>query len=83
MENLDKKTFPELWGLLSDVQRADVRLKLLSKKCTTTPQTIYNWADGRTKPVSALVQDTIANVVGQYLGVKLYGRVLFPPKPLR
>lgn len=83
MATFEAKTFQEIWAQLSDEQRADVRLKLLTKKCTASPQSIYNWAAGRTRPTNPLVLDAIANTLGQYLGVKLYGRVLFPAKSSR
>ncbi len=73
----DARTFSEIWGSLTKDEKSDLASKFYAAKCCGTPQTIWNWGVGKTRP-SLLAQKEIANVVSKFLGARVYGRTLFP-----
>ena len=77
--NTDARTFSQIWGTLTQDQKSELSTKLYVAKCCSTPQTIWNWGTGRTRP-SPLVRKEAASVVGRFLGSRVYGETLFPSR---
>ncbi len=85
---IDTRTFPEIWGSLNtEYEQRELRHKLMLNKCCSTPQTVWNWANGKTKPQEPLVLDKIAKVISDFLSsisrsgdVKCYPQTLFPAR---
>lgn len=73
----DARTFPEIWGKLNQDEKSDLSAKLFAAKCCGTPQTIWNWGTGKTRP-APLVRKEIANVVSKFIGTRVFGATLFP-----
>ncbi len=65
---IDTRTFPEIWrSLNSDYEQAELRRSLIQSRCCSTSQTIWNWANGNTRPTEILVRQKIAEVVSKFL----------------
>lgn len=43
-----------------------------------TEQTVYNWRDGKTAPMSLIERKAVAEIVSRVLGIKTNHRMLFP-----
>ena len=74
---LDVRTFSEIWATLTQDNKSELSAKLYSAKCCATPQTIWNWGSGRTRP-APLVRKEVAKVVAKFLGSRVAGDTLFP-----
>lgn len=75
-EQLQQKSFQEIWKILTPSEQADVRYELMSKiRCTM--QTVRNYANGRTRP-SYPVMKEVASVVSKVTGTKCHPNYLFP-----
>ena len=75
----DARTFPEIWEKLTHDEKSELTTKLYAAKCCGTPQTIWNWGTGKTRP-APLVRKEIASVVGRFLGARVFGATLFPER---
>lgn len=73
----DARTFSQIWESLTQEEKSELSTKLYSAKCCGTPQTIWNWGTGKTRP-APLVRKEIANVVGKFIGARVFGATLFP-----
>lgn len=87
-KRIDTRSFPEIWkSLNADPEQSELRHQLIANRCCATPQTIWNWATGNTKPSEVLVRQKIAEVVSKFLtGISAHGPVevkyqtLFPSR---
>ena len=65
---IDARTFPEIWKSLdANYEQSELRFQLISNRCCSTPQTVWNWANGNTQPTEVLVLRKIAKVVSEFL----------------
>lgn len=86
--SIDARPFPEIWKSLSvDYEQPELRHRLISNRCCSTPQTVWNWGAGNTKPQEPLVLEKVAKVVSDFLTsisttgpVKCNYRTLFPSR---
>lgn len=68
---IDTRSFPEIWKSLSaDYEQPELRHSLIVNRCCSTPQTIWNWANGNTQPTEPLVLQKIAEVVSKFLSAR-------------
>lgn len=74
----DARTFGEIWNTLTSDEREDLTLALYNAKCCKTRQTIWKWANGKSKPSAPIIRDTVAKVVGKTVGSRVFSSTLFP-----
>lgn len=87
-KRIDTRTFPEIWKSLSaNYEQPELRHRLIASRCCSTPQTIWNWANGNTRPTEVLVLQKISEVVSDFLtslsttgSVKANYQTLFPSR---
>jgi len=84
---IDARTFPQIWASIgSNYERSELRQKLMSSRCCSTSQTVWNWATGKTQPVEHLVLSKVAKVISDFLSsvsgepVKCLPQTLFPAR---
>lgn len=77
---LDTRTFPEIWKELTPLQKETLRYALIQKKCTTTRQTVSNWANDKKRPTMPPVKNAVAQVVSRVIGSRVSGDTLFPAR---
>lgn len=80
MQELDTRTFPEIWAQLGGQQKEDVTRALMLEGCTYVRQTIWNWATGKTSPANLAMKRAISSAVNKALNIRTNGQTLFPPK---
>lgn len=74
----DTRTFAEIWKSLGVSSRLQLDLRdEIMRKTYVTRQTVYNWANTKSKPHESQ-QRAVASCVKRVLGISAYYRVLFP-----
>ena len=76
----DARTFPEIWASLTTDEREELHYQLMKSRCTTTRQTVWNWASGKKRPFSVLISNEIAKCVTKVTGKRVIAATLFPSK---
>ena len=74
------RTFPEIWASLTADEREELHYQLIKSRCTTTRQTVWNWASGKKRPFSVLISNEIAKCVTKVTGKRVIANTLFPGK---
>lgn len=74
---IDTRTFKEIWDVLADYEKKNLRIACISK-AKITEVTFYNWAKGATAPTNALVQGEVVKVIQKELGINTLPHTLFP-----
>ncbi len=77
---LDTRTFSEIWKSLTRTEQENLKNALLVKGCTTTRQTINNWANDKKRPSLLPVKKAVAQVVSKVIGSRVSGETLFPAR---
>ena len=73
----DARNFREIWNTLTLEEREQLTLDLYNAKCCKTRQTIWKWANGKSKPSSPIIRDAVAKVVGKTVGSRVLASTLF------
>lgn len=77
---INTDSFSKIWSGLTNEQRYSLCTSLLHEKCTTTRQTVWNWANGYSRPTSHENRKHIADVVRKVVGLHVLPDTLFPPR---
>ena len=80
INNVDSRTFPALWNDLTKPQQELLGYQLIRKGCTTTRQTVWNWATGKSRPATAISRNSVVKVIENSLGIRTYAETLFPAR---
>lgn len=80
MQGIITDSFPKIWAGLTEGQQYSLGMALIQEKCTTTRQTIWNWANGKTQPTSQDTKNHIAKIVSKVVGLRVLPDTLFPGK---
>lgn len=78
--DINTSTFPEIWASLSSSDREELTYQLLKARCTTTKQTVWNWANDKRRPSAPLIRNEIAKCVTKVTGKRVIANTLFPGK---
>lgn len=74
----DLRSFPEIWGTLSRDEKDNVFVQLVKDGCTTSRQTVWNWASGKWQPRTRAMKNVVAASVAKATGLRVFGTSLFP-----
>lgn len=77
---INTNSFQEIWASLTKEQQYLLNTALLHEKCATTRQTVWNWANGKTRPIAEDVKIHVANIVGKVTGTRVLPHTLFPAR---
>ncbi len=80
MQGINTESFPKIWAGLTEGQQYSLGTALISEKCTTTRQTVWNWANGKTQPTSQDTKIHVAKIVSKVVGSRVLPHTLFPAK---
>lgn len=79
-ENIrDTRTFGEIYRSLTIPDRQELFRQMHIANVCCTRQTMWNWANGKSRPAQRLVLTATAKVVGRFLGRTVSPVTLFPP----
>ena len=78
IENVETKTFTQIWGELPGKDRGDLYRLLVAAKCCKSYQTVRNWGSGSHRPSPEVAMDKVASVVSTFLKTKTNTKTLFP-----
>ena len=78
IENVESKSFSQIWAELSTDERLELTGKILRARCCTTYQTVWNWGKGKTRPPFGLVRDKASATIAAYFKIKTDSKTLFP-----
>lgn len=78
IENVETKSFTQIWEALTTDDRLELTGKLLRARCCTTYQTVWNWGKGKTRPPFGLVRDKVTATISSFLKIKTDAKTLFP-----
>jgi hypothetical protein len=74
---LDTRTFLQICSGISKAEWLAVMDRIVMQTAKTE-QTVYNWRDGKTAPMSLIERKAVAEIVSRVLGIKTNHRMLFP-----
>ena len=74
--DMDTRTFPEIYRMLSKAEQAELRDALM-KKLSCTRQSVYNWAKGG-YPIYRPIRLGVAKTINATFGYKVNHLTLFP-----
>lgn len=77
---INTQTFPEIWASMTASDREELHYQLIKSRCTTTRQTVWNWANDKRRPTSPLIRNEIAKCVTKVTGKRVIANTLFPGK---
>lgn len=73
---LDARTFPEIWEKLTLAQQEELRDRLV-RNGDCTRMSLYNWTKG-VRPFSLALRRKVATYMNKYLGLNVSHITLFP-----
>ena len=74
--NLDARTFPEIWETLTLAEQEELRDRL-TRYGDCTRMTLFNWTKG-VRPISLAMRRKVAAAMNKYLGLNVSHITLFP-----
>lgn len=78
IENVEKKSFVEIWDGLTSDERGELARRILLARCCATYQTVWNWGRAKSRPAVGIVRDKVSTTTATFLGIKTDSKTLFP-----
>lgn len=75
---LDARTFPEIWETLTQAEQEEIRDRL-TRNGDCTRMSLFNWTKG-VRPNSLALRRKVAAIMNKYLGLNVSHITLFPGK---
>lgn len=75
-ENIDARTFPEIWETLTPAEQSELRFEL-TKNGESSRTSIYNWSKGKC-PINVALRKKVADKMNKTLGLNVSHLTLFP-----
>lgn len=75
-EDLDARTFPQIWETLTPAEQEELRDRL-TRNGDCTRMTLFNWTRG-VRPISLAMRRKVASAMNKYLGLNVSHLTLFP-----
>jgi len=76
-ENIDARTFPQIWNSLTATEQAELRDRLM-RTGDISRTALFNWSKGKTSPASIGNKRRVAAAINKFLGYNVSHLTLFP-----
>lgn len=77
-KTIDTRTFGDIYNSLNVEDRQELFRQMHIANICNTRQTVWNWANGKSKPGQRLVMNSLVRVLGRFLGCTVSAHTLFP-----
>ena len=75
---IDARTFVEIWASLSKNEQQLIKYKVFERKHCATKQAFSLWIHGKRRPSGDDRKESIARIISDVIGKKVYANTLFP-----